>query len=412
MRVLSRNAKNETHDWRDQFLSPRSQHKRSQSLTFEPRGVKTMPIDVLVDDDDNDDWHDSEPRIPLAELEERLRRMEELIERKFAKQEPAMEPQSAAELKKSRRRSLNQLLRRSTNKITGHKDRKDTIDKAKKANDDDDDNDNDGEDGDDGEATDLGDEGSVIYAIPTSIYTKVTNRRRSVYHYDLDSIREMIHQHRQHQHHHATDKSDGDHDQPQPALLEENEARDGGKNEDGKGEGEGDDVMLGIEPPVKIVLTAPSSPPVPTLNLNELPQDEGFLSPEAPKATQLLPCHVSVSSTATSAFVSSSPSTSTKTATSTTTESEAAARNWRRTVHDKRDKMLRMRVMDSKFAGQAKNVKWAFLWCEENVAPVTLVKVVKAQAFAKRFLARRRTLRVCVSCVSCVFLALSVFLLI
>jgi hypothetical protein len=391
--VLSRNAKNETHDWRDQFLSPRSQHKRSQSLTFEPRGVKTMPINMLVKDKDNDNWHDSKPRIPLAELEEQLRHMEELIERKFAKQEPAMEAQSAAELKKSRRRSLNQLLRRSTNKITGHKHRKDTIDKAKKA--DDDNNDDDG--GEDDEATELSDEGSGIYAIPTSIYTKVTNRRRSVYHYNLDSIREMIHQHHQHQHQHATAKTDGDHDQPQPALLEENEARDGGKNEDGKGEGEGDDVMLGIEPPIKIVLTAPSSPPVPTLNLNELPQDEGFLSPDAPKATSLLPppCHVSVSSTATSAFVSSSPSTSTKTATSTSTESEAAAaRNWRRTVHDKRDKMLRMRVMDSKFAGQAKNVKWAFLWCEENVAPVTLVKVVKAQAFAKRFLARRRTLRV------------------
>lgn len=386
------NAKNESHDWRDRFLSPRSQHKRSQSLTFEPQGVKTMSIDVLVadDDDDSDDWHDSEPRIPLAELEERLCRMEELIERKFAKQHPAMEAQSAAELKKSKRRSLNQLLRRSTNKITGHKDRKDTIDKANKA--DDDDNDDDGEDNE-GEATDLGDEGSGIYAIPASIYTKVTNRRRSVYHYNLDSIREMIHQHHQHQHH-TTTKSDGDHDQPQPALPEENEARDGGKsegkNEDGKGEGESDDVMQGT--PVKIVFTAPSSPPVPTLNLN---QDEGFLSPDAPKATPLPPpCHVSVSSTATSAFASSSPSTSTKTATSTTTESEAAAattaaRNWRRTVHDKRDKMLRMRVMDSKFAGQAKNVKRAFLWCEENVAPVTLVKVVKAQAFAKRFLARR-----------------------
>jgi len=65
-----------------------------------------------------------------------------------------------------------------------------------------------------------------------------------------------------------------------------------------------------------------------------------------------------------------------------------AASNWRRTVHNKRDKMLRMRVIDSKF-GPAKNVKWAFLWCEENVAPATFVKVVKAQAFARRFLVRR-----------------------
>jgi hypothetical protein len=359
-RLALANRNDSPQDWRDRLISPRTLHKRSQSLTFGPHGVMSMPLEVLVADEEED--YVDEPRIPLAELEERLRKMEELIDQKFAAK-MAGSPSSPLDSKKSKRRSLNMLLRRS-----GAGDKADTKDSN----------------GDDGA---VDGEGSVIFAIPTSIYTKVTNRR-SVYHYNIEAIREMIHQH-----------ADGAPEEDKPSKSSAESGTLDGSSVDGTsillvGKSEGDDAMIGNS--VTIVLTTPSSPPVPSLDLTELPHDEGFLSPELPNA----PFHINVSAASTSELIPSSAGPSSPpTATVMTTGTETVeARNYRRTVHDKRDKMLRMRVIDSKF-GPTNNVKWAFLWCEENVAPATFVKVIKAQAFARRFLARRCTPpSLCLSC--------------